>query len=102
MLWWLNWWVILIAVVVITILLKFKELRHKIGFLTVVALGLFLVLSFATLYSSHELDLTSFSGVVKAGQTYLSWLGQTFHNVKSISAYVVNQDWDVNVSKFGK
>jgi len=97
MLWWLNWWVILIAVIVITILLKFKELRHKIGFLTVVALVLFLVLSFATLYSAHDLDLTSFQGLLKAGELYVSWLGQAFHNVKGISAYVVNQDWGLNL-----
>ena len=98
----MNWWVILIAVIVITVLLKFKELRHKIGFLTVVGIVLFLVLSFATLYSAHDLDLTSFQGLVNAGQLYMSWLGQAFQNVKGISAYVIHQDWGLNFTNFTK
>ena len=100
--WWLNWWVIAIVVIVIFILLKFKEIRHKLGFLIVVGLVLFLVLSFATLYTSHELDLTNFSGIVKAGELYMSWLGTAFQNVKGISAYVVNQEWGLNLTNFTK
>lgn len=100
--WWLNWWVITLVIILIFILLKFKEIRHKLGFLIVVGLVLFLVLSFATLYSSHNLDLTNFSGLMKAGELYVSWLGQAFHNVKGISAYVINQDWGINLTNFTK
>jgi hypothetical protein len=100
--WWANWWLIILVVIVIFILLKFKEIRHKLGFLFVVALVLFLALSFASLYSSHNLDLTSFSGLVKAGDLYVSWLGQAFHNVKSVSSYVIHQDWGLNLTNFTK
>lgn len=100
--WWLNWWVIGLAIVIIFILLKFKEIRHKLGFLLVVGLVLFLVLSFATIYSSNNLDLTNFAGVMKAGELYVSWLGTAFQNVKGISAYVINQDWGINLTNFTK
>lgn len=96
--WWFKWWIIVLGVIIVFFLLKFKEIRHKLGFLIVLALGLFLVLSFVSVYNEHKVDLSTFEGVLKAGNLYFTWLGQTFHNVKGISSYVVNQEWAPNIN----
>jgi len=89
----LSWWVIAILVVLIFVVIKYKELRHKFSFLVIVFLLLFLVLSFGKVYSEKKVDLTSLDGVISAGKLYFSWLGNAFANVKGLSGYAIKQDW---------
>lgn len=90
----IGWILIGILVVLVFFILKFKEIRHKLSFLLILALILFLVVSASTIYSKNKVDLKSFDGVVSAGKLYFSWLGSLFHNVKDISGYAVKQDWN--------
>jgi hypothetical protein len=91
----LSWWVITVLVVLIFIVIKFKELRHKFSFILIVALLLFVVLSFGKVYSEKKVDLNSLDGVVSAGKLYFSWLGNAFTNLKGISGYAVKQNWGI-------
>jgi|SRR3989344_5869058 len=92
----MNLWLIAGIVILAVLIFKFKDMRHKIGLVAVTVLLLFLVVSFAQVYSSHDLKLDSFDGIVSAGKTYFSWLGGILGNAGKISSYAIKQDWGVN------
>jgi len=91
----INWILIAILVVVIFLLLKFKEIRHKLGFIVILFFLLFLGLSFWNVYKANDLDLNTFDGVMTAGKLYFSWLGNLFINAKQVTGYIVDQDWGI-------
>lgn len=92
----MNWWIIAILVILVVIVLKFKEVRHKLGFLIVLALLLFFAVTAFSVYKTHEVDLKTFDGVVTAGKIYVAWLGGVFQNFKGITGYAAKQDWKIN------
>ena len=94
----MNWWIIAVLVLVLIILMRFKEVRHKLGLVVISIFILFLVITFAQIYSAHDLELNSFDGVVNAGKIYFSWLGQAVKNVVRVSGYAVKQEWGFNIS----
>lgn len=87
---------IAIAAIAIFLVMKFKETRHKMGFVILFVLLLFFGLSIWKLYSSNNLDLTSYDGLIDAGRVYFSWLGSVFHNAVKISSYTTKLDWSIN------
>jgi len=87
------WIIIALIVIVLMVVFKFKEVRHKFGLVIVIFLVVFLVFSIYRVYSTNDVDLQSFDGVVAAGKIYFSWLGNLGHNVADISGYAVKQDW---------
>jgi len=82
---------VLLALVIF--FLKFKGFKHSFFSFVVIFLALFLIISIVYVYSTSRIDLSSVDGLMQGGKVYLSWLGETFHNTKQITAYVVNQDW---------
>jgi len=85
---------IVVVLIVLAVIFKFKEIRHKIGLIVAIFLFLFLVASVLHLYkNSDKVDLTSFDGVVSTGKLYFSWLGSIASNVIKVGGYAVNQDW---------
>ena len=92
-------WVLVITVLVVLFLLfKFKAMRHKIGLVVSISLLVFFFVSFGQLYFTHDLDLSTFDGVLSAGKIYFSWLGSFTGNVVKVSTYAVKQNWELNVS----
>ncbi len=94
----MNWFIVILtilAVVFIFVILKFKEFRHKIGFLFILLLLLFFGFSVLQIYKT-DADLGSFDGVVSAVKIYFVWLGSIFDNIVGISGYAINQDWGLN------
>ena len=87
---------------ILMMVFKVKEVRHKMGFLVVACLCLFLALSFLQVYKSNKVDLKTFDGVVTAGKLYFGWIGQMFSNVKDVAGYAIKQDWAVNSTKLDK
>jgi len=90
------WIFVALFLVVLMMVFKAKEVRHKMGFLVVACICLFLAFSFFQVYKTHKVDLKSFEGVVTAGKLYFSWLGHVFTNVKDTVGYAIKQDWSVN------
>ncbi|MEI6849850.1 MAG: hypothetical protein WCK29_02320 [archaeon] len=91
--------VIIIAVIVVLMLLfKFKEIRHKIGLVFIAGILIFLALSFMQVYSSSKVDLTSFDGISQVTSLYFSWLGSLFNNGAKVVGYAINQNWGVNIT----
>ena len=96
----MNWWLIAIIVVGGLLLLRFKEVRHRFGLMVTLILIIFFVASVGQLYATHNLDLSSFDGIVSAGKVYFSWLGNALGNTLKVTSYVVKQDWSVNSTNF--
>ena len=92
------WFWIILALIVLMVLFKFKEIRHKIGLITIAIIALFFVFSFLQLRTIHKIDLTTFDGVLSAGRIYVSWMGNVVSNIVGVSSYVVDQQWGINVS----
>jgi len=93
-----GWALIVTIVVVLFVLFKFKEVRHRMGLVISIGLLAFFLVSFGQLYFTHDLDLSTFEGVLGAGKVYLSWLGSFTGNVVKVSTYAVKQNWELNVS----
>jgi hypothetical protein len=77
-------------------------MRHRLLLILVVILVLFFLASFAQLYSTYKMDLTTFEGVASAGKVYLNWLYGAGQNLFKISGYAIKQDWSVNSSVLPK
>ncbi len=91
--------IVVLAIVFIWILLKFKEMRHKIFSIFLILLILFTYFSFTASLSGRNIDFTTTSGWGEAIGLYFSWLGNAFVNVKSITAYAIGANWNnVNTS----
>lgn len=89
----MNWILIGILVVVLFLIIKFREGKHKFSFVIILLVLLFLGISFWNVYSVHKLNLTTFDGTVNAGKVYFSWLGGLFSNTKAITTYAIKQNW---------
>ena len=63
-------WIFLILIVMaLMVLFKFKELRHKIGLVFITLLLIFLAFSVYNVYSTHSVNLTTFDGVLDAARS---------------------------------
>lgn len=91
----ISWLIIALVVVVLFLILKYREIRHKLSFIVILVLLLVLGVTFWNVYSTNHLKLDSFDGVTRAGKVYFSWLGSVFGNLKGLTAYAIKQDWVV-------
>lgn len=94
----IYWIPLILLVVVAFLILKFKEVRHRMGLIVILGVLLFFVVTYGTLYSTHKADLKTFDGNLAMLKVYFSWLGEVFKNVGHISAYAIKQDWGVNIT----
>lgn len=90
--------IVILAVLLIWVLLKFKEMRHKIFSIFLIAFILFVYFSFTASIAGKNIDLSTTSGWGEAAGLYFSWLGNAFTNVKSITAYAIGANWNTNNS----
>lgn len=90
------WVAIVIGAILVLIILKFKEVRHKLGFLIILTLVLSFGLSVWYIYSANHFDLTTFDGLVATGKVYFVWIGHITGNVVDIGRYVYDRDWGLN------
>lgn len=94
----IGWWFILVLIVLIFVVLKFKHIKHKFFLIFMILVILFLYVSLSNVLSNTEANLTSFSGIAKAGKVYYGWLVHAFGNVKSLTGNVLKMNWSVNNS----
>jgi hypothetical protein len=77
---------------------KFKETQHKLSLWLIGGFVLFALVSVWTVYSRHEVDLTTFEGFMTLMKFYGLWLEQVGHNVVDITGYVVHKSWGSSVA----
>ena len=85
--------VVSILVLGIWIMVEMRKFKHQIWACVLIALILFGYLSFTITTKNHDIDYTSFSGIIKAVKIYFSWLGGVFVNLKSVVGHAIGLDW---------
>ncbi len=83
-------------IIAIWIIIEIKRLRHKLFAIALIALILFTYISFTVTLSEKDIDFKTASGLMTASKLYFSWLGSLFGNLKSITTYAIQMDWDSN------
>jgi hypothetical protein len=96
-----GWVVIAILVLVGMVLLEFKDIKHRVFLVVVVAGLLFLTVSVGSVYFNNDLDLTSFKGLSEATGVYIAWVANFFGNLGDLSGYAIEQQWNVNGTSRG-
>lgn len=91
-------WVIIVALVLLVILIKFGEMKHKYLLKIILVLVVFFVGTLGYVYIRNSIDITTYEGFVNLGRAYYSWLGGFFGNIKGVTGYAVQQPWGLNSS----
>ena len=89
-------------IALIWLLIEMKRMRHKVFAIFLITLILFTYFSFTYVAKKNDVQLSSVSGLLNGGKVYFSWLGSLFGNVKSLTGYATDLDWqDNNVTRGG-
>jgi len=91
-----TWLIILIliaAVFIISRLIHFKNLKHKIFAIIIIVLLGFFVLTFLALAKNSSITLKTASGIFSACKLYFSWLGHIFDNIRVLTGNAIRMEW---------
>lgn len=94
--------VISILIVGIWVLIEVKRMKHKIFAILLIALILFSYVSSAYVFRGHDIQWNTIPGVFEGGKLYFSWLGSVFSNIKSVTLYTINMNWEGNKSRMNE
>lgn len=82
--------------IAIWVIIEFKRLKHKMFAIILIGMILFAYLSFTLVFKEETIDFKTIPGLIDASKIYFAWLGSLFGNMKSITTYAVNMDWNKN------
>ncbi len=94
----ISWLIIGILVVVAFLLLRFKEVRHRIGLFTIILLLLFFIISIGYVTKVNHVNVSTFDGVAQVSQFYFVWLKGVAKNLVGITGYAIKQNWAINAT----
>ena len=96
----MEFWLILaglgVIVVFIWLFSKWNGLKSKVLAIFIIALIVISLVSFVVVFKGSETSIKSLGDLKNAAQIYVSWLGNAFGNVKSITTQTINMDWKGN------
>lgn len=90
--WFLYGIIILIVFLVLKVVMKKQAIATKMAFFVF----LIVIITVGYVYMSSGVEIKNVKDVFDFGGVYFSWIGTTFHNVKSITANAVQEDWSIN------
>ncbi len=88
--------VISVLVLGIWVMVELRKFKHQLWAFVLIGLILFAYISFTLTTKNHDIDYTSFSGIMDAVKIYFSWLGGIFVNFKSMVGHAIGLDWGPN------
>lgn len=94
----MGWLIAIIALVLLFLFLR-KYIEHKLIVVVLVLAFIFILISFVTItgsIKSHNIDWKSATGIIQVGKVYVSWVGQAFTNIKTVTGNVVHLNWQGN------
>lgn len=102
----LMWWIIgAIALLIVLFAFKSQDLisiyymiRKYLVIVLLIGVVGYMVYAFYVIYTTYDLDITNFDGIIHAGKTYFNWFKSIFVNLGRISGYAVRQDWVLNAT----
>ncbi len=87
---------IIIALVAVWLMLKFKEIRHRFFGTIILLLILSMFLSASYVINKQNIDLKKEGGFGEFIKYYVLWLNNVFTNTKQITGSVVGYDWSLS------
>ena len=91
-----NWWLIgiaIVAILVVSKLIHFRHIKHRVTAIFLIILLLFVFSTAATIIKNHSLNIKTPSGIITTGKLYFIWLGQAFGNLRSLTGSAINMGW---------
>lgn len=89
----LSWIILGMFVILVVLLLEFKDIKHRLFFFAMAGLIVFILSTFIYVALKGDASFTSFEGFISAGKMYMVWLDGFFSNMGKISAFAVKQNW---------
>jgi ACR3 family arsenite efflux pump ArsB len=90
-------WIIAICLVVLLLfVLKVQHVRHRVSWIVLVILGIFIYITFVAISLDKSFDLTSVSGFKEASLFYFSWLVNAFKNIRTLTGNAISMDWGID------
>ena len=93
-----QWAIIVILIATIFVFVKFKYIKHKLSWIIVLVLILLFYIGFLASTSGENINFSTFEGSQTGIKLYLSWLGQSFDNMKTITGQAIKLDWGANTT----
>lgn len=85
-----------ILIVAIWVVFMIKGIKQKFFTFLLIALILFLLLSFTIVFRGEDLSINNISDLGRLGKVYFSWLVNIFDNVKTVTSNVIKMNWAGN------
>ncbi|MSS74980.1 hypothetical protein EXS73_02085 [Candidatus Pacearchaeota archaeon] len=90
--------ILVLAVMLLVVLFKLREIKHHVGLVAIIAVILFFAITFTKVYNDNKADVTTFEGLTQVIKIYSVWLATASSNFFKIAGYAVQQDWNINAS----
>jgi len=90
------WFLLIMMVVAMILVVTLVQKKQAIATKLALIIGIFLVLTVGFVYISSDAKIHGVGDVFNFIKTYFSWLGSAFHNLRTVTANVVNLDWAAN------
>ena len=90
--------ILVLAVMLLVVLFKLREIKHHIGLVVIISVLLFFAITFTKVYNDNKADLPTFEGLTEVIKIYSVWLATASGNFFKIAGYAVQQDWSVNTT----
>ncbi len=94
----MNWLLIIIAIVIVLMFLKFRHVKHRTFAIIIILLLAFFYVSYTKVMATQNLDLKSLSGIDNAARLYFSWLYSAGINVKALAGNAIHMDWGIKTN----
>jgi hypothetical protein len=93
-----SWLIIGMLIILGLIFAKMRHIKHKTFIIALLILVTFFYVSATSILGSRNLDLTSFNGIMEAGQIYFTWLIHIGGNLGELAGHAIKMDWVGNVT----
>ena len=91
--------IVIVLIFMIFLFVKLKYIKHKISWIIILFLVLTFYIGFLASTAGQDVNLGSFDGSQTAIKLYLSWLGNSFDNMKVLTGQAINLDWGTNTTQ---
>tara|TARA_Y100000310_G_C20389947_1_gene672255 strand:- start:241 stop:558 length:318 start_codon:yes stop_codon:yes gene_type:complete len=91
--------VVIVLIFLIFLFVKLKYIKHKLSWIIVLFLVLVFYIGFLASTAGQNIDFATFDGSQTAIKLYLSWLGNSFDNMRVLTGQAINLDWGTNSSQ---
>ena len=73
--------IIVALIIIVLILIKFREIRQRAGIFLIIAIIVFVIITMGQVIKINNVDIKTFEGITSAGKLYFTWLVSLGKNI---------------------